>query len=188
MTSRANLDEEDLALALTLSQQSSNDLDEHLTQLPTEGSASANHISRPCTPFNDEKDDLALALRLSLLSSDDFDEQVTQLHRAGPAPMSEEAHSSTLPNESNEDDLELTLNLSQLPADIFDEQVNELNRRRMRMTQTAAEMAISLGEVQVRITLFLYLNEALTIVLVRYARRCRCPASLERHCLGIVAG
>jgi hypothetical protein len=98
MASGANSDDEELALALRLSQLSSDDFDE---QLPTERLASANHTSCPCTPTSDEKDDLALALRLSRLSSNDFDEQVARLHRTGSASTSKEA-----PNESDEDDLE----------------------------------------------------------------------------------
>ena len=124
MPSLTNSDgEEDVALALRLSELSADEFDEQVAQFRPEGSIPGSH---GCTPT---KDDVALALRLSQLSSDGSDEQVTQLHSMESASASEKASSFAPPNESDEDDLEVALNLSQLPADIFDEQVNELSRR-----------------------------------------------------------
>jgi hypothetical protein len=155
MASPANSDdEESLALALSLSQLS-HDFDEQIAQLPSEASASTNHISRPRTPASDEKDDLALALRLSLLHSNDLVEQLTQLHHTGSASASEEARSSTPPNDSDENDLEIALNLSQLPADIFDEQVSELDRPKELHTaieDSLASWLAAMSFAQVRMT------------------------------------
>jgi hypothetical protein len=148
-------DEESLALAFSLSQLSCNDFDEQIAQLPSEGSASTNHISRPLTPASDEKDNLAPALRQTLLPSNDFDEQLTQLHHTGSASASEEARSSTPPNDSDENNLEMALNLSQPPADIFDERVSELNRPKELPTATEDSLASSLAAMsfaQVRMT------------------------------------
>ena len=119
--------EEDIALALRLSELSHDEFDEQSAQFRPERSTPGSH---PCTPTNDEKDDLVLALRLSQLSSNDFDEQATRLHCMESGLASEEARSSTPPNESDESDLEPALNLSQLLADIFDEHVNELSRQK----------------------------------------------------------
>ena len=119
--------EEDDALALRLSKLFFGECDEQLAPFRPEGSMPGSH---PCTPTNDEKDGLALALRLSQLSSHDFDEQATRLHCMESALASEEARSSTPPNESDEGNLDLALNLSQLLAGIFDEHVNELSRQR----------------------------------------------------------
>jgi hypothetical protein len=151
-------DEESLALAFSLSQLSCNDFDEQIAQLPSEGSASTNHISRPRTPASDEKDDLALALRLSLLPSNGFDEQLTQLHHTGSTSAGEEARSSTRPNDSDENDLEIALNLSQLPADIFDEQVSKLNRPkelRTAIEDRLASLLAAMSFAQVRMTPYL---------------------------------
>jgi hypothetical protein len=154
MAGLANLDDEKaLAPALGLLQLSSNDFDEQIAQLPSEGSASANHISRPCTPTSNEKDDLVLASRLSLLPSEDFDEQVSRPHRTRSASASEEARSSTPSNESGEDNVELALILSQLPAEIFDEQVRGLNQRRESSTgikDNPASFRTAMSLVQVR--------------------------------------
>jgi hypothetical protein len=164
-----NSDAEDIfALALRLPQLSSDDFDEQIAQLPPEASASANHIYRPRTPTSDDKEDLALALRLSLLP---FNEQVTSLHRAGSTFVSEDARSSTLPNESDEGDVELALILSQLPADTFDEKVSELNRlRESRMTveDSLASLLAAMSLAEVRMVPSLRRNKPLTVVLGRY--------------------
>jgi hypothetical protein len=157
MASLAKLDDEEiLALTLGSPQLSSDDyFDEQIAQLPPEGSASANYISRPHTPTSDENDDLALVLRLSLLPSEDFDEQVARLHRTGSASASEEARSSTPPNESDEGNVDLALILSQPPAEIFDEQARGLNQRRESRTaieDSLASLRTAMSLVQVRTT------------------------------------
>jgi len=134
-------DEEKLALALRLSQLSSDDFD---GQTPEE-SALANHMPRPHTLASDGKDDLPLALRLSQSSFDNFDERVAPLHPTGHTSASE---ASTPPNESEEDDLELALTSPQSSTDIFDEQVRELNRRRQTQTTVEGGLEIPLGEVR----------------------------------------
>jgi hypothetical protein len=69
MASLANLDDEEiLALALGSLHLSSDDSDEQIAQLPPEGSASANHISRPRTPTSNGKDDLAPVSRSPTLA------------------------------------------------------------------------------------------------------------------------
>jgi hypothetical protein len=161
MASRANSDDEDLALALRLSQLSSKDFDEQIARRLPEGSASANYISRSYTPTREEKDVLALASRLSLLPSDDVDEQAARLHCTGSASASEETHSSTPPNDSDENDLELALSLSQLPADIFDEQVSRLNRTKEPYTaveDSLASLLAAMSFAQVRTTPLSYLD------------------------------
>jgi hypothetical protein len=170
-------DEESLALALRLSQLSS---DEQIAQSPHGGSVSPNHISRPRTPISD-KNDLALALGLSLLPSDEFNDQVARLRRTRSAPTSVKARSPTPPKESDENTLELALNLSQLPADIFDEQVSELNRPRESPTaveDSLGSLLTAMSVVEVRMTPSVQLNKSLKIVLERYARRSGCPAGL----------
>jgi hypothetical protein len=151
MASLANSDDEEhLALALRLSQLSSDDFDSQIAPLPHEGSALASYTSPPRTPTNNEEDDLALALRLSQLPPD---EQVAPLHHTGSTSASEEAHSPILPNESDEDDVELALILSQLPTDVFDEQVRGLNQRR------ESRAATPISPVQVRTTPSLCLGD-----------------------------
>jgi hypothetical protein len=151
MTSLADSnDEESLALALTLSQLSSDDIDEQIAQFLSEGSVSANYISRPRAPTSDMEDDLALALRSSLLPSDDFNDQVALLHCTGSTP-------TTPRYESEENDIELALNLSQLPADIFDEQVSEPNRPkepRTAVEDSLASLLTAMSPVEVRTTSF----------------------------------
>jgi hypothetical protein len=69
MPSPANSDDDEtLDLTLSFSQMSSDDFDEQVAQLPPEGSASVNCISRPRAPTSD---DLALALSLSPPPPDD---------------------------------------------------------------------------------------------------------------------
>lgn len=120
--------DQDLALALRLSQLPFDDSDEQIAQLPPESYASANHGSHSNAPISEE-DDLAAALSLSLISSDDLDKQVAPPHSTGSAPAGEEIPLSITPNESDTDSLDLALILSQLPADVFDEQVSGLNGR-----------------------------------------------------------
>jgi hypothetical protein len=144
--------QEILSPALNLSQLSSDNAGEQIAQVPPEGSASASHISRPCTPTRDEKDDLALALRVSPLPSD-FDEQVARLHRTVSAPISQRARSSTPPDETDENEYE--------PADTSDEQGSELNRRResrMAVEDDMASLLMAMSRVKVRTTPSLYLG------------------------------
>jgi hypothetical protein len=141
-------DEDTLALALSLSQLSPDDFEEQFAQLPSEGSASANHIPRPRPPTSDEKDELALALRLSQLPSDDL-EQVARLHRTRSASASEEAHSFTTPNASDGDGVKLALILSQLPADVIDELMRELNQRKESRTAIENDLASLLPAMSV---------------------------------------
>jgi hypothetical protein len=184
MASPANSDdEEDLALALRLSQLSSDDFDEQIAQLPPEGSASANHTSRSRTPTGDgdDKDDLALLLRLSQLSSDDFDEQVPRLYRLESAPVIEKARLSTSRNQRDEDDLELALNLHQLPADVYDEQVNKLSGRgesRTAVEDRLASLLMAMSLVEVWTTPSFLCDKPLTGALGRYARRIGWPVGL----------
>ena len=147
MASLANSDDEDLALVLRLSQLSSNDFDEQIAQLPPEGSASVEHISRWHAPTSDEKDDLALALRLSLLSSDEFDENVARLHPMGPASLTKDVRPLIPPSERDEDDLELAPSSSELPA------VRELPQQRqspMAIGGSVASLLTAISLVQVR--------------------------------------
>jgi hypothetical protein len=125
MTSLTNSnDKENLALALRVSQLSSDEFDEQIAQLPPEGSASASQIYRLRTTASDENGDLAPALGLPLLPSPLLgrDEQVARLHRAGSASASENARSTTPPNESDGDDPKLALILPQPPANIVNDQ------------------------------------------------------------------
>jgi hypothetical protein len=148
-------DEENLALALRLSQLSSDDfVDEQFAHPRPEGSASANHIFRPRTPTND---DLAPVLRLSLLPSDEFDEQVARLHRTGSAFANEEVRSSTPPEESGEDNHKLALFLSY----IFDEVVTGLNQRResrIAIEGGLASLPVTMPPTEVRMTHSRYLS------------------------------
>ena len=180
MASLANSDDEDLVLALRLSQlpSNSNDFDEQIAQLPLEGPASAEHISRLRAPTSDEKDDLGLALRLSLLSSDEFDEHVARLHHMGSASASafEDTHPLIPPSERDEDDLELAPNLSELPADTFDEQVRELPQRRQSATavgDSLAALLTAISLVQVRAAPFFIPWQPLKLVVGRYGGRFR---------------
>jgi hypothetical protein len=161
MASLANADDkEELALALRLSQLSSDDFDEQIAQHPSEGSASANQPSCPNTPTSDEKGELAMALRLSELSSDDFDTQVARLHHIESAPANEEPRSCTPRDESEEVDLELALDLSQLLADIFDERASGHNRtgESRAAVDDLASLLTTLSLLEVRTTTSLYLR------------------------------
>ena len=189
MASPANSDDEDLALALRLSQLPSNDFDEQIAQLPPEGSASVEHMSRWHTPTSDAKDDLALALRLSLLSSDEFDEHVAQLHHMGSASASasEDTHPLIPPSERDEDDLELAPNLSELPAD---EQARELPQPRqspMAIGDDLAALLTAMSLVQVRAAPFFIPWQPLKLVVGRHGGRFRSPVGFRvgRRCLGM---
>jgi len=71
----SNTDEEDLALALRLSQLSSDAFDEHISRLYHTRSASASPVSLPSTPRSDEENNLAPASRISQRSPDAGEEQ-----------------------------------------------------------------------------------------------------------------
>lgn len=185
MASLANSDdEENLALALSLSQLSSDDLNEQIARPSPEGLAPANRMR---TPISDEKDDLALALRLSLLSPVDYEEQIAQLHHTGSASAGEGARSSTPSNESDEDDFELALNMSQ-PADIFDEQSSEFNRQR---EPHLASLPMTMPLEDVRMPPPLQCKKLIKDC-ARMASRMawppvRAPTSLDRPCMTIIS-
>jgi hypothetical protein len=120
---------------------------EQAAQLLLGGSASINDVSRPTALPGDDKNDLALVLRLSQLPSDDFDEQVARLCRTRSAFASDEARSSTPPNERDEADLE--------PADTPDGQVSKLNPGRESYTaieDSRAPLPMAIPLVEVRTT------------------------------------
>jgi hypothetical protein len=149
MVSRANSDDEGLAVAVRLSLLSPDDVNAQAAQPPAGGSAPANDISRRTTLPSDEEDKFEIIAAI-------FDKRVNRLHRS--ASTSDEARSSTLPNETDEDDLELA---SQLPDDIYDEQVKELNRRRESRTaieDSPASLLMAMSPVEVRVTLSIYLG------------------------------
>jgi hypothetical protein len=124
----SNTEKEDLALALRLSQLSSDALEERCAQFHPEGSASSKDAPHPTTPCSYEKDNLALAPNVSPRSGDACEEQIIESHPSKYVPASNEAHHTT---PSSEDDPELVHVLSQLPADSFDdEQVGQFNQPR----------------------------------------------------------
>ena len=122
----SNIDE-DLALALRLSQLSSDAFDQCVSQLRPEQSASAGSTPCPPTPRSDREHDMAMVSDISQRSLHDSEEQFSRLHSSESAPA---AYQTGPPDEYDEDDLELVLRLSELLADIFDEQVGELNGQR----------------------------------------------------------
>jgi hypothetical protein len=113
-------DDEELALALKLSQLSPDEFDERVTQFYPFGSASADHASLPAMSPSDEEDVLALTLGLSRLSADEFDQQVAQLHHKRSVPATDIAHPSTPPDNNEDGGLEPALTLSQLLDGNFD--------------------------------------------------------------------
>ena len=120
----SNIDE-DLALALRLSQLSSDAFDQCVSQLRPEQSASAGSTPCPPTPRSDREHDMATASDISQRSL--HEEQFSRLHSGGSAPAGKDASQTVSPDdEYDEDDLDLILRLSELPADIFDEQMGEL--------------------------------------------------------------
>jgi hypothetical protein len=160
MASDAVLDpveEEELALALELSQISADAFDERVAQLQPGDWASNDHVSHATRPPNDDENNSAPALGSSQVSSGAFNEQLTQLHPQGStlASGSENAHSFTHADEIDDEDVQLHLNLSQLPADIFDEQVRELTPQRGggvtdEVTLASLRAALSLLQVRAR--------------------------------------
>lgn len=144
----SNIEEEDLALALRLSQLSLDTFDEQVTQL-----RSASHLPCPTTPRGDGKDNLALASDMSQRSPNASEEQVTQPCPSGSAPTGNEASQTTPPIEYDEDNVELLLMLSQLPADIFDDRVGELNQRkesRAAVEDSLAPLLTAMSPVEYR--------------------------------------
>ena len=155
----SNTDEENLALALRLSQLSSNAFDEHVSQLRPSESALAEFAFRPTTPPNDGKHSPEMAADVLPESVDAPEKRVDQLHSYEPTPPGKDACQPTPPDDEDDDDddddddggdgdgngdddsddddddddddgdLELVLRLSKLPAGVFDEQVGELNQR-----------------------------------------------------------
>jgi len=152
-------DDGELALALRLSQLSSDAFDEEAAQLhPGDFEpAGADHTLGATTLRDDGKDDAFPAPNLPLQSPHERD---TQPQSGESTPASDESHQATSSNHDSEPDLEFLLTLSQLPADIFDEQVGELDRRRESRTTTedrvaSLHTAMSLLEVQTSLSLLL---------------------------------
>jgi hypothetical protein len=147
----SNEEEDDLALALRLSQLSSDAFDKKVVQLHREGLASAERTSRPAT---DREGDLTLDLDAPRQYHGTAEEQRTPLHSIRSAGG--EASQITPGN----DDLELALRLSQLPVDLFDEQVEVLNQQTQSQTVDQDSLPsllteMSLSEVQVSLSLCL---------------------------------
>lgn len=150
----SNEEEDDLALALRLSQLSSDAFDKKVVQLHREGLASAERTSRPATPRRDREGDLTLDLDAPRQYHGTAEEQRTPLHSIRSAGG--EASQTTPGN----DDLELALRLSQLPVDLFDEQVEVLNQQTQSQTVDQDSLPsllteMSLSEVQVSLSLCL---------------------------------
>ena len=122
----SNIDEEDLAPALRLSQLSSDAFDQCVSQLRPERSASVGSTPCPPTPRIDQEHDLATVPDISQRSLHVSGEQFSGLDSSGSALASKDACQTASPDEYDGNDLELVLRLSELPADIFDEQVGEL--------------------------------------------------------------
>jgi hypothetical protein len=148
-------DDEELALALRLSQLSFDAFDEQVAQLHPGDSepAWADHTLGATTPRGDGKDDVAPAPDLPLRSPHEQDTG-TQPQSTESAPASDEGRQATSSNDNSEPDPEFPPALSQLPADIFDEQVGELDRGREPRTATedrvaSLHTAMSLPEVQI---------------------------------------
>ena len=150
-------DDEELTVALRLSQLSSDAFDEQVAQLHPEDpeSAWADHTLGATTLRGDEKIDVAPVPDSPLRSPH---EQDTQPQSSEPAPASDEGRQATSSNDNSEPDLEFLLTSSQLPADIFDEQVGELDRRRESRTATVASLRTAMSLPEVQTSSFLFLN------------------------------
>jgi len=121
----SNNDEEDLALALRLSQLSSDTSDEHISGLYHTRSASASPATRSSTPPSiGENNNLALASRISQRSPNTTDEQGQSVASNQSAPARRDSH-QTAPQPEFDDVTVIGLISSGLQADISDEQTGE---------------------------------------------------------------
>jgi len=161
-------DEEELSLALRLSQLSSDAFDEQAAQLHPGDSepAWADHTLGAASALRDDgKDDLAPAPDLPPRSPH---EQDTQPQSSESSPASDEGRQASSSNDDSEPGLEFLLTLSQMPADIFDEQLGELDRRRESQTATedrVASLRTAMSLLEVQMPLSLLANRLLTAAL-----------------------
>jgi len=144
----SSTDDEDLALALELSQLSSDACDERV-QLSPGRSGSASPAPRPKTPLNDKKDDRVLAPGMPQQS----DELVSQLPSGASGLTGSDALSSqTVPH--CDENRELAFDLFELPANISGAQVDWLDPGKescMGDNDNRASLltATSVGEVRI---------------------------------------
>ena len=117
--SSPNTDEEELAVALRLSQLSSDAFDEHVSQLCPGPSELAKFAPFPTTRPRDN--DLAIA--------PDIIPQRSSPNASEENVDRKATRQITLPDECDEDDLQVVLRLSELPADLFDEQLGKRNQQ-----------------------------------------------------------
>ena len=120
----SDIDEEELAMALELSQLSPEGFDEQAAQLHHDKPPSTECVPHAAIPSGEDGPNVAPAPNVSPNASE---ERGAKPHPRGFTSAGGEDHKAALPSDSSDGELELLLALSQLPPDVFDEQLGGLN-------------------------------------------------------------